>query len=70
MASQRFWWQEGDGAIRRCAKLQGALQTILLKHGAAENLGELTGGVAADDVHLPEAVLRSDVSLGEDEVFH
>ena len=34
----------------------------------AEDLGEGAGGVAAEGVHLPEAVLRGDEALGDDEV--
>ena len=36
--------------------------------GGAEDLGELAGGVAAEGVHLEEAVLSGDEALGEDEV--
>ncbi len=34
----------------------------------AEDFGEVAGGVAAESVHLPEAVLRGDEALGEEEV--
>ncbi len=34
----------------------------------AEDLGEVAGGVAAEGVHLPEAVLRGDEALGDEEV--
>ena len=36
--------------------------------GGAEDLGEVAGGVAAEGVHLPEAVLCGDEALGEEEV--
>ena len=38
------------------------------ERGRADDLGELTGGVATDKVHLEEAVGGGDESLGEDEV--
>jgi hypothetical protein len=60
--------QDSDGAVRRCAELEGALEAVVLEHLAAEDGGELAGGVAAEEIHLPEAVLRGDVALGEDEV--
>jgi hypothetical protein len=62
--------QDGDGAVGGGAQLQGALQAVVLQHGAAKNGGKLAGGVAAQQVHLPEAVLGGDESLGEDEVVH
>ena len=49
-------------------ELQRALQAVVGQHGAAEDGGQFAGGVAAQQVHLPEAVLRGDEALGEDEV--
>ena len=34
----------------------------------AEHFSEFPGGVSTEDIHLPEAVLRGDKALGEDEV--
>jgi len=34
----------------------------------AEDFGEVAGSVTAESVHLPEAILRSDKALGEEEV--
>ncbi len=62
--------QDGDGAVGGGAKLKGALQPVVIQHGAAKNGGELAGGVAAQQVHLPQAVLGGDESLGKDEVVH
>jgi hypothetical protein len=62
--------QDGDGAVGGGAQLQGALQAVVLQHGAAKNGGKLAGGVAAQQVHLPQAVLCGDVALREDEVVH
>ena len=58
----------GEGSIGGGAELQDALDAVVGNHGRAEDLGELTGGVAAEGLHLPEAVLRGDVALGDDEV--
>ena len=60
--------EDGDGAVGGGADLQGALEAVVLDEGGAEDLGELAGGVAAEGVHLPEAVLRGDEALGEEEV--
>jgi hypothetical protein len=37
--------------------------------GGTEDLGEGAGGVAAESIHLPEAVLSSDEALSEEEVI-
>ena len=34
----------------------------------AEEFGEFAGGVAAQHIHLPEAVLSGDVALGEEQI--
>ena len=58
----------GEGAVGGGADLEGALEAVVGDEGWAEDLGEFAGGVAAEDVHLPEAVLCGDVALGDDEV--
>ena len=58
----------GDGAVGGGADLEGALDAVVGDEAGAEDFGEFSGGVAAEDVHLPEAVLRGDEALGEDEV--
>ena len=58
----------GEGAVCGGADLEGALDAVMLKEGGTEDFGELAGDVAAEGVHLPEAVLRGDVALGDDEV--
>ena len=60
---------EGGGdAVGGGADLEDALGAVVREEGGAEDLGEVSGGVAAEGVHLPEAVLGGDVALGEDEV--
>lgn len=60
--------QRGDGAIGGGAHLENALGTVVNNKAWAEDLGEFTGSVTAEDVHLPKAVLRGDEALGDDEV--
>lgn len=57
-----------DGSVSGGAELQGALETIVGEEGWAEDLGECAGGVAAEGVHLPEAVLSCDEALGDEKV--
>ena len=40
----------------------------MLEERGAEDFGEFSVGVAAEGVHLPEAVLGGDVALGEEEI--
>ncbi len=58
----------GDGAVGGGAELEGALEAVVGEERGAEDLGEGAGGVAAEGVHLPEAVLRGDEALGEEKV--
>ena len=61
----------GRVAMARSAEArmqEGALEAVVGEEGGAEDLGEGAGGVAAEGVHLPEAVLRGDEALGEEEV--
>ena len=61
-------WQGSDGTVCRGAELEDALDAVVLDESVTEDLREFTGGVAAKDIHLEEAVLRGDKTLGEDEV--
>ena len=58
----------GDGAVGGGAELEDALLAVVVDEGGAEDLGEGAGGVAAESVHLQEAVGGGDVALGEEEV--
>ena len=60
--------QGGEGAVGGGSELEGALGAVVRDHSGAEDFGEFAGGVAAEGVHLPEAVLRGDEALGDDEV--
>ena len=60
--------EDGDGAVGGGAELEGALGAVVGEERGAEELGEGAGGVAAEGFHLPEAVLRGDEALGDDEV--
>jgi len=62
--------QDGDGAVGGGAQLEDALQAVVLQHGAAKDGGELARCVAAQQIHLPKAVLGGDVALREDQVVH
>lgn len=61
-------WESGDRAVGGDSELEGALEAVVDEEAGAEDLGESAGGVAAESVHLPEAILRGDEALGEDEV--
>ena len=58
-----------DGAIGGGAEAEDALDAVGGDEVGAEDLGELAGGVAADGVHLEEAIAGGDEALGEDEVI-
>ena len=58
----------GGGAVGGGAELEDALLAIVLDEGGAEDLGEGAGTVAAEGVHLEEAVGGGDVALGEEQV--
>lgn len=58
----------GDGAVGGGAELEDALDPVVLKEFVAEDFGEFAGGVAAEEVHLEETILRSDEALSKDEV--
>ena len=60
--------KDGDGAIGGGSELEDALFAIVLDEGGAEDFGEGAGAVAAEGVHLEEAVGGSDVTLGEEQV--
>jgi hypothetical protein len=60
--------ESGDGAIGGGANLKNALGAVVGQERSAQDLGELAGGVAAENVHLEEAVAGGDEALGEDEI--
>ena len=60
----------GDGAVGGGAHLEGALEAVVREEGGAKDLGKLAGGVAAQSVHLEEAVLGGDEALGDEEIVH
>ena len=60
--------KDGDGAVGGGAELEDALFAIVLDERGAEDFGEGAGGVAAEGVHLEEAVCGGDVALGEEQV--
>ena len=61
-------WEDGEGAVGGGPDLEDALEAVVGDHAGAEDLGQVAGDVAAQGVHLPEAVLSGDVALGDDEV--
>ena len=58
----------GDGAVGGGAELEGALEAVVGEERRAEDLGQGAGGMAAEGVHLPEAVLGGDEALGEEKI--
>ena len=62
------WGKGGNRAVCCTAKLEGALDAIVRELRWAENLGEFAGSMAAEGVHLEEAVLRGDEGLGGHEI--
>jgi hypothetical protein len=58
----------GDGAVGGGSEKKGALEAVVSEEGGTKDLGEGAGSVAAEGVHLPEAVLRGDEALGQEEV--
>jgi hypothetical protein len=62
--------EDGDCVVGGGGDLHGALGAVVGEEPVAEDLGEGAGCVAAECLHLPEAVLRGDVALGDDEVVH
>ena len=60
--------ERGDGSIGGGANLKDALSAVMRDEAGAQDFGEFSGGMAAEDVHLPEAVLRGDETLRDDEV--
>ena len=58
----------GDSAVGGGSDEEGALEAVVCEEAGAKDFGEGAGGVAAEGVHLPEAVLSGDEALGEKEV--
>ena len=60
--------EDDQSAISCGADLEGALEAVVREQGCAGDFCEVAGDVAAEGAHLPEAVLRCNVALGDDEV--
>jgi hypothetical protein len=50
------------------AELKHALHLVMLYQRRAKNLSQLSIGVAARGIHLPQAVLRSHVALRDEKI--
>ena len=61
--------QVGIDAVGSDCEAEDALRLIVLEQRSAEDLGQFAIGVAAVKIHLPEAILRRDVALGDEHVF-
>ena len=59
----------GGGSVGGGAELEDALLAVVLDEGGTKDLGEGSGAVAAESVHLEEAVGGGDVALGEEQVI-
>ena len=57
-----------NGSLCGSTELKGSLGAVVSEELGAEEFGEGSEGVAAEGLHLPEAVLRGDEALGDDEV--
>ncbi len=62
------WIKNCDSSVCCSAELEGALGAVVSEERGAEEFGEGSEGVAAKGFHLPEAILRGDEALGDDEV--
>ncbi len=62
-------WQAGIDALRSVAELEYTLGNIVLNQRGPHDFGKLAIGVAAIGVHLPQAILRRDVALRDEEIF-
>jgi hypothetical protein len=54
----------GDSAVGGGSDEEGALEAVVGEEAGTEDLSEGAGGVAAEGVHLPEAVVCGDETLG------
>jgi hypothetical protein len=61
-------WEGDDGTVGSGTELEGSLEAVVGEEGWAEDFGEGAGCVTAEGVQLPEAVLRGDEALGDEEV--
>ncbi len=66
----RFWIEEGGVAFGGAGEAVGSKLFVDEKSPGAQDFRELAAGRAAEQIHLPEAVLRHDVALGLREIFH
>ena len=62
--------QGGVSAVRRYTHLQRTLQAVVIEHRAAQHSRQLSRGKTAEQLHLPQPVLRGDIALRVDEVVH
>jgi hypothetical protein len=60
--------EDREGAVGGGAELEDALLFVVLNEGGAEDFGEGAGAVAAEGVHLEEAVGSRNVALGKQQV--
>ncbi len=66
----RFWIKESGVAFRGASEAVCAELLINEKRPGAENFRELPASDAAEQIHLPKAVLRHDVALRFREIFY
>ena len=63
-------WKGCCGTVGRRAQLQITLHLVVQDEFGPEDLRELSGRMTAQRVHLPQAILRGDVALREEQIFH
>jgi hypothetical protein len=64
-----FFGNGRDGTVSGGAKLQNSLDAVVFEERGTKDLGELTGGMPSEEVHLEETVLSGNEALREDEVI-
>jgi hypothetical protein len=66
----RFGIEKGGVALGGTCEAVGAKTLIDLESSGSQDFGELTACGAAEEIHLPEAILRHNVALGFRQVFY
>ncbi len=66
----RFGIEKGGVALGGTGEAVGTKTLIDLEGSGSQDFGELTARGTAEEIHLPQAILRHDVALGFREVLY
>ena len=66
----RFGVEERGISFSSPSKAVGSKLSVDEKRSGSQDFRKLPAGGAAQQIHLPEAILRHDVALGLREIFH